>query len=165
MKPKHNPAQTCSHVPDKELSLHLEKEQHLPPLAAKIYSLLILSNAEALTFEEIKDLTGASKSSVSNQLNFLIEEGRVDFIFKDDKRKRYFKTKRDYFKKTLELHLKETDKEINILSKIIQHKADQDFNKKLVSIFKTHLENQKKNILETLNTLKETSHNIDTYEK
>ncbi|WP_235923472.1 GbsR/MarR family transcriptional regulator [Psychroflexus aurantiacus] len=146
MKSNHDSTQTCHPELEKELSLHLEKEQHLPPLAAKIYALLILEKIEALSFEEIKDFTGASKSSISNQLNFLIEEGRVDFIFKDDKRKRYFKTKRDFLKKTLELHLEETTKEIDMLSKIIRHKVDQDFNKKLVSIFRTHLENQKKHL-------------------
>jgi len=89
----------------KELSEHFEEEHELPPLASRIYSNLILSEVESLTFEEIINITSASKSSVSNQLNFLIEEGRVDFYFKNDKRKRYFKTNQDYLKKTLELHL------------------------------------------------------------
>lgn len=148
-----------------ELSLHFVNEHDLPPLAAKIYAYLILSKAESLTFEEITDITGASKSSVSNQLNFLIEEGRVDFIQKDDKRKRYFKTKRDYLCKTLESHLEKIQKEINMLSKVIQHKSDQDFNKKLVAIFKNHLEDEKENILGTIDNLKQTSHNLNQYEK
>lgn len=148
-----------------ELSSHFVHEHDLPPLASKIYSFLILSKVESLTFDEIIDITGASKSSVSNQLNFLIEEGRVDFIYKDDKRKRYFKTKRDYLCKTLETHLEKIQKEIKMLSKIIQHKDDQDFNKKLVAIFKNHLMSEKDNIINTINNLKQTSYNLDHHEK
>lgn len=70
-----------NHTLNKELSSHFVDEHDLPPLAAKIYSFLILSEAESHTFDEIIEITGASKSSVSNQLNFLSEVGRVDFIY------------------------------------------------------------------------------------
>jgi DNA-binding transcriptional regulator GbsR (MarR family) len=143
-----------------ELSSHFEVEHNFSPLAAKIYALLILTHQDLLTFNDIIKMTGASKSSVSNQLNYLIEEGRVDFIYKEDKRKRYFKTKRDYLAKTLELHLEKIQKEINILSKVIQHKEDQDFNKQLVAIFKSHLINEKENILSTIHRLQQTSYNL-----
>ncbi|MBZ9628563.1 transcriptional regulator [Psychroflexus sp. CAK1W] len=142
-----------------ELSLHFEREHKLPPLASKIYSILILSKSETLTFEEIIDFTRASKSSVSNQLNFLIEEGRVNFIFKEDKRKRYFKTKCDYLKKTLELNLEKTEREIEMLSKVIQYKKDEKLNQKHVTLFKDHLESEKKKILDTLKNVEHTSHN------
>lgn len=142
-----------------ELSLHFEREHKLPPLASKIYSILILSKSETLTFEEIIDFTRASKSSVSNQLNFLIEEGRVNFIFKEDKRKRYFKTKCDYLKKTLELNLEKTEREIEMLSKVIQYKKDEKLNQKHVTLFKDHLESEKKKNLDTLKNVEHTSHN------
>lgn len=140
-----------------ELSSHFEHNHKLPPLASKIYSIFILSKNEEFTFDEILDLTGASKSSVSNQINFLIEEGRVDFTFKNDKRKRYFKTKCDYLKKTLELHLDEIEKEIEMLSKVIHYKKEQNLNQNDVSIFKNHLKSEKENILDTLNELEQTS--------
>jgi DNA-binding transcriptional regulator GbsR (MarR family) len=137
----------------KELSEHFEEEHELPPLASRIYSNLILSEVESLTFEEIINITSASKSSVSNQINFLIEEGRVDFYFKNDKRKRYFKTNQDYLKKTLELHLEKIQREITMLRKIICYKKDQDFNKTRVGIFKNHLESEEKNIKATIEQL------------
>jgi len=108
----------------------------MPPLASKIYSILIL--VEYLSFNEILTLTKASKSSVSNQINFLIDEGRVEFIHKDNKRKRYFKTKEDYLKKTLEIHQQKIQKETNILSKIIDYNKNRGFDGELVSIFKGH---------------------------
>ncbi|MFO7744635.1 MAG: ArsR family transcriptional regulator [Psychroflexus sp.] len=165
MKQKNDSVPTSNHNLIEELSSHFVNERDLPPLAAKIYSSIILSKAESLTFEEIIEITGASKSSVSNQLNFLIEENRLDFIYKDDKRKRYFKTKRDYLCNTLESHLEKIQKEIKMLSKVIKYKDDQDFNKKLVAIFKNHLESEKENILDTINNLKQTSHNLDQHEK
>jgi DNA-binding transcriptional regulator GbsR (MarR family) len=148
-----------------ELSSHFEEEHNMPPLASKIYSILILSQSECLTFDEILTITKASKSSVSNQINFLIDEGRVEFIFKDKKRKRYFKTKEDYFKKTLEIHQQKIQKETNILSKIIDHKKDQGFDGELASIFKGHLLNEKENLEQTIYKLSQTSNNIKTHEE
>ena len=148
-----------------ELSCHFINEHNLPPLAAEIYSLLILSEAETLTFEKIIALTGASKSSVSTQINFLIDEGRVDFVFKNDKRKRYFKTKRDYLCKTLQLHQSKIENEIDIISKVIQHKADRDFDKELVDIFKKHLVNELGNISKTIKNIKQTRINLEHHEK
>jgi len=148
-----------------ELALHFETEHDFPPLAARIYSLLILCRSKHLTFDRIKALTGASKSSVSNQLNYLLNEGRVDYEFKGEKRKRYFKTKQDYLKKTLESHLSIIQKEIDILTKINQYKEDQDFDKNSVAIFKNHLIREKNNIIKTIDQLKRTSHNLKTHEK
>lgn len=148
-----------------ELSCHFIGDHNLPPLAAEIYSLLILSEAETLTFEKIKALTGASKSSVSTQINFLLDEGRVDFVFKNDKRKRYFKTKRDYLSKTLELHQEKIQNEIEIVTKVIQHKSIRDFDKELVDIFKAHLVNEGENISKTLKSLKQTRNNLEHHEK
>jgi DNA-binding transcriptional regulator GbsR (MarR family) len=165
MQQNFDPTISSNHSLIEELSQHFEDAQNLPPLASKIYSHLIMCNTKALTFEDIITLTGASKSSVSNQLNFLIEEGRVDFNYKNDKRKRYFKTKRDYLSKTLEMHLEKIQKEIVMLSKIIQHKDNEDFNKKLVAIFKDHLKNEKENILNTIDNLKQTSYNLEHHEK
>jgi DNA-binding transcriptional regulator GbsR (MarR family) len=130
----------------------------MPPLASKIYSILILS--EYLSFNEVLTLTKASKSSVSNQINFLINEGRVEFIYKDNKRKRYFKTKEDYLKKTLEIHQKKIQKETDILSKIIDYNKNRGFDGELVSIFKNHLLNEKENLEQTIYKLSQTGNNI-----
>lgn len=138
-----------------ELCSHFECVHGLPPLAAKIYSFLLLNESETLIFEDIINLTCASKSSVSNQLNYLIDEGRVDFIYKDDKRKRHFKPKCAYFKKTLESHLIKINQEIKILSKVVQHKQDQNFNKRHVDIFKNHLEIEKQHLKVTIQQLKQ----------
>lgn len=148
-----------------DLCLHFINERNMPPLAAKIYSLLILSKTESLTFDKIIERTGACKSSVSNQLNFLIEEGRVDFFHKNEKRKRYFKTKRDYLSKTLELHQEKIQSEIEVVTKVIQHKSNRDFDKELVDIFKTHLVNESKNISKTIKSLEQKRFNLEHHEK
>ncbi|WP_019038538.1 GbsR/MarR family transcriptional regulator [Psychroflexus tropicus] len=148
-----------------DLSRHFESEHHFSPLAAKIYSLLILSETKHLTFEQLLEFTEASKSSVSNQLNYLIDEGRIDFDYIKDQRKRYFKTKEDYLNKTLESHLEKIEKEISILSKVIRFKEDRDFDKTLVDIFKNHLANEKRNLLKTIEQLNKKRHNINTHEK
>lgn len=148
-----------------EMNIHFHEEHNLPPLASKIYSTLILSGDEPKTFEEIIELTGACKSSVSNQLNFLLEEDRIDFHYGNNKRKRFFKIKRDYLSKTLEVHLEKIQKEIAVLSKVINYKTSQNLDKKLVDIFKTHLENEKDNTIDTINNLNQISYNLQNHEK
>ncbi|MGX1023710.1 DNA-binding transcriptional regulator GbsR (MarR family) [Psychroflexus sp. MBR-150] len=148
-----------------ELTSHFEVEYNLPPLAAKIYSLLILSREKYITFEELINFTNASKSSVSCQLNYLIDEGRVDYIYKEDNRKRYFKTKCDYLRKTLELHLIKIKREIAMLTKVIEYKKEQDMSQGGVSIVENHLKTEKENIIKTINKLKQTSYNLEHHEK
>lgn len=149
----------------KELSLHFEAEHDLTPLASKIYSHLILSESESLTFDEIIKITGASKSSVSNQINYLLDESRIDFVCKENKRRRYFKTNDAYLSKTLESHYQKIQKEIAMLSKVIEHKTDQDFENEMVKIFKDHLLKEKENIHHTIQKLSKTKHTLKANEE
>ena len=53
---------------------HFESVYHLPPLCSRILGLLIVEACKAgLTFEQIVEKVGASKSTVSTNLNFLLK--------------------------------------------------------------------------------------------
>ncbi len=66
--------------------MFLKKITNLP-VAAKILCTFYVSNQKHLTFYEIIEKVGASKSAISKSLNFLLEQGEVDYIF-DEKNKR-----------------------------------------------------------------------------
>ena len=81
------------------LGLHLEKEHNLPPLAARIYAILILTDEDGITFEDCLEKRGASKSSTSTSLNLLLNMGLVTYFTKPSDRRRYFTTakKKNFF--------------------------------------------------------------------
>lgn len=62
-----------------QLSDLLIQDHHLTPLASKIYALLITADQKAYTFDELVQQTNASKSSVSTQLNNLLERNKNRF--------------------------------------------------------------------------------------
>jgi DNA-binding transcriptional regulator GbsR (MarR family) len=53
----------------------IEERLRLSPLASRIYTLLILSSYDGLPFEAIKETIKASKSSISVNINVLMQLG------------------------------------------------------------------------------------------
>ena len=75
------------------------KTFNLPPLAAKIYGYLIFDfNREGLTFDEIVEIFGASKSSVSTSLSLLLSHSLIIDFNKVNDRKRYFSLNENFMK-------------------------------------------------------------------
>ena len=62
------------------------------PVAARIYGLLLVSDKNELTFDEIREELQVSKSAVSTALNLLLSMKQIDYITKPCDRKRYFRT-------------------------------------------------------------------------
>lgn len=66
-------------------------EQHgVPPMEARIMSLLVVCDEPELTFDQIRELLGISKSTTSSALNMLLTTKRVVYRTKPGDRKRYF---------------------------------------------------------------------------
>ncbi|CAH1002454.1 hypothetical protein LEM8419_03333 [Neolewinella maritima] len=63
----------------------------LTPVEARTFALLLLSDPPELDFFAIQEFLGASKSTISNALKRLMNEGRVDYTTKPGDRKRYFR--------------------------------------------------------------------------
>ncbi|TXF91019.1 TrmB family transcriptional regulator [Neolewinella aurantiaca] len=63
----------------------------LTPMEARVFSLLLLSDPPQMDFFAIQEFLSASKSTISNALKRLMNEGRVDYMTKPGDRKRYFK--------------------------------------------------------------------------
>lgn len=65
----------------------------MQPLVGRIIGLMLVHDNAEVTFDEIVDLLGVSKSAVSNALTFLQAKERVIYTTKPGDRKRYFKLK------------------------------------------------------------------------
>ena len=71
----------------------LYEQGGMQPAAARISSLLLVSDQTELTFEEIYETLHLSKSATSNALNYLLSTGRVEYITHPGERRRYFRCK------------------------------------------------------------------------
>lgn len=100
------------------LGLHLEAEYGIPPLAARIYAELVLTDDQGLTFEECLSRRGASKGSVSTALNLLQKMGIITYYTKPGDRRRYFTiaARKAFFRSKLEEQLKKIEKDRAIIT-------------------------------------------------
>lgn len=101
-----------------EIGMGVEERAGLSPLASRIYALLTMSSANGLTFDEIKGTIEASKSSISVNINVLLQLKYVEYYTKPGDRKRYFKVSKYFQLKFLELYLESLDKQITLVDKI-----------------------------------------------
>ncbi|QHI39290.1 hypothetical protein IMCC3317_47000 [Kordia antarctica] len=112
-----------SHKKEKEqlietIGLAIEEQLNLSPLASRIYALLILSSYDGLTFEEIREVIQASKSSTSVNVNVLSQLNYVTFYTKPGDRKRYFKLAKYSSLISLEAYHNTINKEMDMVGRI-----------------------------------------------
>jgi len=102
-----------------ELSLHFEELHQLPPLASKIYSVILLNGMHGFTFEELLEIVSASKSSVSTNINLLIDKEMIEYTHREGDRKRYFRKKPNQFKCRLHKYSSLLSKDIELFDKCL----------------------------------------------
>ena len=66
-------------------------EQGMQPAPARIMALLIVSDQEDYSFEDIRTVLKLSKSATSNGINFLLSVKKIEYFTKSGERKRYFR--------------------------------------------------------------------------
>ncbi len=92
---------------------------HLPPLAAKIYAYLIFDfERNGVSFDDFVEVFAASKSSVSSNLNLLLNLKIIKDFNKIDERKRTFVLNEKYMKIRFEEIALKMEKELDILNKL-----------------------------------------------
>ncbi|SHG28271.1 hypothetical protein SAMN05444483_1085 [Salegentibacter echinorum] len=147
-----------------EVGVHFEKVHQIAPLAARIYAIMILSPNDGNTFEEIMSITEASKSSVSTQLNLLIQLKKVEYFTKSGDRKRYFKASRMYLKNTLMEYQDAISEEIKLIEKITRFNSIYNQEKfkrtgEVTMLFKDYLIKQEENLQETIGKMSKIQNN------
>lgn len=92
---------------------------HLPPLAAKIYAYLIFDfERKGVSFDEFVEIFSASKSSVSSNLNLLLNLNIINDFNKIDERKRFFVMNEKYMKIRFQEIIEKMDRELLILENL-----------------------------------------------
>ena len=111
-----------------ELGIHFEAEYNLPPLAARIFGNLVVTEEVGLTFDDCQMKRGASKSSISASLNLLLQLSMITYFTKSGDRRRYFKIsdKSTFFIKKLEQAIKKATNESKMIQKVAKY--DQQYN-------------------------------------
>jgi len=71
----------------------VQENMGLNPAAARVNALLTVSDKTELSFDEIRETLGLSKSAVSNALNNLLTLEHIGYKTKMGERKRYFFSK------------------------------------------------------------------------
>ncbi|MBU2948453.1 GbsR/MarR family transcriptional regulator [Zobellia uliginosa] len=145
-----------------ELGVHFEAEYNLPPLAARIFGNLVVTDEVGLTFDDCQNKRGASKSSISTSLNLLLQLGMITYFTKSGDRRRYFKIsdKSTFFIKKLEQALKKAANESKMIQKVTKY--DQEFNKEKYNSNKEKIEAYMNCLAQNEVTYKET---IETLKK
>lgn len=141
------------------IGIHFEQEMDLSPLAARILGLLILSPSEDLSFEDITKITCASKSSISTNINLLLQLKSIEYFTKPGDRKRYFKASRNHLKLALNDTLAKVGKELEVLQLIddFNNGCEKESNHKFQvrSLYKEYLKHQEENLKNTLKKISE----------
>lgn len=143
-----------------ELGLYFEKRHNLPPLAARIYAIMVLSSMEGFSFDELIVITQASKSSVSTNLNLLLQLKFVEFFTKPGERKRYFRSSGSFLQNMLKEQYKTINSDLELTKKVNEFNQEhnpENYSKKgyIGKIFHAFLEQEKLNIEQTLQRIRD----------
>lgn len=78
-----------------KLGVHFENNYRLAPVAARIFSYIVLNGRSGTTFEDLVINLGASKSTISTHLNNLLALKKIVYFTKPGDRKKYFMINED----------------------------------------------------------------------
>jgi DNA-binding transcriptional regulator GbsR (MarR family) len=111
----------------------IQENMGLNPASARVNALLTVSNKTDLSFDEIRDTLGLSKSAVSNALNNLLSLQHIGYKTKMGERKRYFFSKLGQWKTKFRKDIADLVNYNNLLKEILKERSDEnpDFNKNI----------------------------------
>ena len=140
-------------------SVHLENAYNFPPLAAKIQAYMVLqSNKEGYTFEDLLHVFKVSKSSLSTAINLLLSKNQIEYVHRIDCRKRYFRLNYNYVPEKLEFLHEMISKDLFFTSKINAHRKELKNTSTIddngiISIYIKYLEQSKVLLEDTINQI------------
>jgi DNA-binding transcriptional regulator GbsR (MarR family) len=140
-------------------SVHLEKSYNFPPLAAKVLAYMVLqSDKEGYTFEELLQVFKVSKSSLSTSINLLLSKNEIEYIHKIDSRKRYFRLNYNYVPEKLEFLHGMIAKDLFFTTKINAHRSEMQFRANIddngiINAYIDYLEKSKELLEQTINQI------------
>ncbi len=140
--------------------IHFESIYQIPPLAGRILGLLIVEGCKSgLTFEYIVEKLGASKSSISTNLNLLLKTEKVIYFTIPCDRKKYFKSAALSIR--LSNYLKFLESENYITDRIFEYRQktascpEEKCNLENIKAYKKHLKEVEASLKKTIAEFKE----------
>lgn len=140
--------------------IHFEKFHNLPPLGSRIFSMLILDGCgNGITFEDLVERFGASKSSVSTNINLLLKLGKITYYTLPGDRKKYFKPSQ--FSERFSNYMKMIEVEKVILDRMLAYREQtarcvaEKGDLENVKVYKEHLLQMEELLTNTINKFKE----------
>lgn len=104
-----------------ELGVQLEND-HLPPVAARIFATLILNGKKGVTFDQLVCELKAGKSTVSSHLDHLQATNKVKYFTRPGDRKRYFTINDGLMLNMIEEMIAKWESEKKIHEKVLDYK-------------------------------------------
>lgn len=103
---------------------------------SRIMALLVISDRTELTFDEIYQTLGISKSSASVAINMLLSMNRIEYITKAGDRKRYFRSKIINWKEDMKRNMENMTERTSLLREVLAQrpKSTLEFNNVLREI-------------------------------
>ncbi len=96
---------------------------NLPPLSSKIYSYMTFDiEKRGVTFDELLNFFSVSKSSISSNINLLLQQKLIVHIHREDERKRFYYINPEFSKIRFGEILKRLEQEIAIVKKLKEFK-------------------------------------------
>lgn len=149
----------------RDFSNYFETTQKFPSLISKIYAYLLLDcEKKGVTFDELVEVLNASKSSVSNSLNFLTQLKYIEYFTKLDERKRLYRIVPDNIVLRLQSIQEMLNNEKELTRKLMEYKLKRHKDPEESSVLKSgiyieHLELAVKQLADTINKLKSLNQN------
>lgn len=143
--------------------VHFETLYHLPPLASRIFGILILDRKKpGFTFENMIERTAASKSSVSSALNLLLKMGKINYITVPGDRKKYYVP--SPFSERLDSYKRMLDSEKKLIERMLKYTEvarHDDFETELENIkaFQSHILKVEELLNKTIDRFKQIEEN------
>ena len=140
--------------------IHFETVHHLPPLGSRILGTLILDTCtRQSTFEDLVEMTGASKSSVSTNLNLLLKMGKITYYTLPGDRKKYYRP--SAFSERFDNYIKMIAFEKEVLERMLDYRKatmtcpSEKFELEKVMAYKKHVLQMEELIQNTIRQFKE----------
>ena len=114
-----------NHLVEK-LGVHFETKYRLAPVAARIFSYIVLKGRTGTTFNDLLINLGTSKSTVSSHLNTLLALKKIVYFTKPGDRKKYFVINEDSIALSIDEMIESWQKqrELHIEIKIYKQSLD-----------------------------------------
>ena len=139
--------------------VHFENVHHLPPLGSRIFGILILDAcAKKTSFEDLIELTGASKSSVSTNLNLLLKLGKINYFTLPGDRKKYYRP--SAFSERFDNYLRMIAFEKEIMERMLSYRKNNNtcpeanFELEKTQAYKEHILQMEELIMNTIQKFK-----------